>query len=220
MNRFRELDFNGDGAVTFSEFLFGFAQWVGFGDGDDDTDATAAPADAERKEETTDFDTRSHASLDDGTADIVVRKDDRPLISSLKKRDSPRKHARRISNQKASPLPGPHSALNAPLTSLLPTLPGSVLSTTASHHHSGGSSHAVAPLAGDGGNGAAPRTERSPSIGTRKKGDKKKGHTNSHGSHGNNHGVHVSGATVHTGTPTVHNDTKSTHIQTISIVPG
>jgi Ca2+-binding EF-hand superfamily protein len=36
--RFKELDFNGDGDVSFPEFLYGFAQWVGFGDDGDEED--------------------------------------------------------------------------------------------------------------------------------------------------------------------------------------
>jgi hypothetical protein len=34
--RFKELDFNSDGACTFPEFMYGFVSWVGFMEDDEE----------------------------------------------------------------------------------------------------------------------------------------------------------------------------------------
>lgn len=188
MIRFRELDFNGDGSVTFSEFLFGFAQWVGFEENDDDIDE-------EKKEETTELDTRSRASLEDGQsgADVIVRSSDRPLVSSLKKRDSPHKHVRRTSNHKnRAPPVAASSSTQVPLSPPTTAAGDTTLVLPVSHSNT---SNAIAPVAADASN-LSPRhrqtnlsssssspaagssvpgkMDRTPSIGTRNKKDKKK----------------------------------------------
>jgi hypothetical protein len=42
--RYAELDWDGDGSVTFKEFLFAFMSWVGLDDDEDEEDEGAEDA--------------------------------------------------------------------------------------------------------------------------------------------------------------------------------